>query len=118
VKRVTLYLSCRRETALGDPVCCIRRSCATGPRRIFKPWKKEEAGAWKNGINKSYVTFTFHLIPSGELNQRSCSDEDMGHALEKVRNALKIFGQLQERKQYSLVLITVIKSILEKRGIF
>ena len=39
----------------------------------------------------------------------------MGHALEKVRNALKICGQLQERKPYSLVLMRVIKSILEKK---
>jgi hypothetical protein len=33
---------------------------------------------------------TFHLIASGELNQGRSGDKDMGHALKKVRNALKV----------------------------
>jgi hypothetical protein len=37
------------------------------------------------------MIFTFHLIPSGELNQGRWGDKDMGHALEKVRNAPKFF---------------------------
>jgi hypothetical protein len=60
------------------------------------------------------MSFTFHLIPPGKLNQGRWFDKDMGHALEKVRNTLNVFGQLQERKPYSLVLMTVIKSILKK----
>jgi hypothetical protein len=101
---------------LGDPVCRIRLSYDTGKRRIFRPKKKEEAVAWKNGITRSLVDSNFYLISSGELNHGRWSDKDMGHALEKVRNVLKFLGgNFKKGNLYRLILTTVIEWIFEKK---
>jgi len=43
------------------------------------------------------MIFNFHLSSSGELNQGRYGDKDMGHALKKVRNARKLFGNFKKK---------------------